>query len=79
MSYAQRMLETSPSGAPLDAAALAECIEVCFDCAQVCTACADACLGEEDIQMRVLCIRVCAEACRRCESASNNVLSAIAA
>ena len=34
MSYAQRMLETSPSGAAVDAAALAECIEACFDCAQ---------------------------------------------
>ncbi len=44
MSCARRMLETNPSGAAVDAASLAECIEACFDCAQVCTAsCAEAC------------------------------------
>ncbi|MDP8973903.1 MAG: four-helix bundle copper-binding protein [Actinomycetota bacterium] len=66
MSYAQRMLETSPSGDGVDAAALAECIEACFDCAQACTACADACLGEENVQNMVRCIRLdldCAEVC----------------
>jgi len=127
------MLEINPSGVPVDAAALVECIEACFDCAQACTACADACLGEQDIQMMVRCIRldldcaeecdvtgrvlsrqtafepemaravleacvracrvcgdeceqhvehmehcqVCAEACRRCETACNNLLSAV--
>jgi hypothetical protein len=74
MSYARRMLETNPSGAAVDAAALAECIEACFDCAQACTACADACLGEQNTQMMVLCVRLdldCAEVC----AATGKVLS----
>lgn len=109
MIHAQRMIETNP--VPLDAGALAECIEACFGCAQACAAYADACLGEEDIQMLARCIRLdldcadvcnatgkilsrqvafepemvgatlwaCAEACRRCESACNNVLSGMEA
>ena len=66
MTYAQRMIETSPSPAPADTAALVECIEACFDCAQACPACADACLGEEDVQMLTRCIRLdldCADVC----------------
>ena len=66
MSYARKMLETNPSGAIVDAAALAECIEACFDLAQACTASADACLGEDDPKAMARCIRVnvhCAEAC----------------
>ncbi len=66
MTYAQRMIETNPSGAAVDASTLVECIEACFDCAQACTACADACLGEEDIQMLARCIRLdldCADVC----------------
>ena len=66
MSYAQKMLETNPSGAAVDAAALAECIEACFDCAQACTACADACLGEDDPKAMARCTRLdldCAEVC----------------
>ncbi len=109
MIHAQRMIETNP--VPLEAGALAECIEACFGCAQACAAYADACLGEEDIQMLARCIRLdldcadvcnatgkilsrrvafepemvgatlraCAEACRRCESACNNVLSGMEA
>jgi hypothetical protein len=59
MSYAQRMIETNPSGPAVeDTAALVECIEACFDCAQACSACADACIGEGDIQMLTRCIRL---------------------
>jgi hypothetical protein len=42
----KRMLQTHPSGAAVDADALAEVIDSCLECVQVCTACADACLGE---------------------------------
>ena len=66
MSYAQKMIQTNPSGAAVDAATLVECIEACFDCAQACTACADACLGEEDPKAMARCIRLdldCAEVC----------------
>jgi hypothetical protein len=66
MTQAQRMVETNPSGTVVDAGALVECIEACFDCAQTCTACADACLGEQDIQGLARCIRLdldCADIC----------------
>lgn len=135
MTNTRRMIQTNPSSALVDAAALVECIEACFECAQTCTACADACLGEKDVNPLIECIRddldcaniciatgnvlsrqtqpsqadvreilqacaasckqcgdtceehaehhehclVCMEACRRCESACNNVLSAMAA
>ncbi len=39
MTHAHRMVETNPSGPAVDAGALVECIEACFDCAQACTAC----------------------------------------
>lgn len=66
MTYSQRMIETNPNPAPVDAASLTGCIEACFDCAQASSACADACLGEEDIQMLARCIRLdldCADMC----------------
>lgn len=69
MSYARRMLETSPNNPPVDEAALAvlvECIEAVFDCAQACTACADACLAEDNVKELIRCIRLnqhCADVC----------------
>ncbi len=66
MTHAQRMIETNPNPAPVDAVTLAECIEACFDCAQTCTACADACLGEEMVAELRRCIRLdldCADVC----------------
>lgn len=67
MTHAQQMLQTHPRQSQVDATALAECIEACFDCAQACTACADACLGEEGhLQHLVRCIRLtldCADVC----------------
>ena len=66
MSHATAMLEAHPRKAQIDATALQECIDACFDCAQSCTACADACLGEQDLQMLVRCIRLnldCADVC----------------
>jgi hypothetical protein len=52
------MIDTHPRKSGMDAAALAECIQACFDCAQTCTACADACLGEEKVHHLVRCIRL---------------------
>ena len=43
MTHAQRMIETNPRGAAVDAQTLVECIEACFDCAQSCLDCADVC------------------------------------
>ena len=66
MTHVQEMVRTHPRKAQIDLAALAECIEACFDCAQSCTACADACLAEQDLQMLARCIRLnldCADVC----------------
>ena len=78
MTHARRMLETNPSGAAVDAAALVECIEACFDCAQACTACADACLGEDDPKSLVRCIRLNLDCTDICE-ATGKILSRQAA
>lgn len=66
MSFASQMIQTNPNKTTMDAAALARCIQACYDCAQACTACADACLGEGDTQMLTQCIRLdldCADIC----------------
>jgi hypothetical protein len=66
MTRAQRMIETNPSGTPVDAGVLSEAIDSCFECAQTCTACADACLGEDDPKSLTRCIRLdldCADIC----------------
>lgn len=66
MTYAERMIQTSPKQSSVDAAALADCIKACFDCAQACTACADACLGEQNPAMLARCIGLnvqCADIC----------------
>ena len=49
MTHAREMLNAHPDTAAIDADALIECIEVCFDCSQSCSACADSCLGEKMI------------------------------
>jgi hypothetical protein len=59
MTHAKEMLDTYPGTAAMDAAALVECIEACFDCAQSCSACADACLGEEEVSHMRRCITMC--------------------
>ncbi len=59
MTHAREMLDTHPSSAAMDTAALVECIDACFDCAQSCSACADACLGEEMVGHMRRCISTC--------------------
>lgn len=56
MSHAHDMLMAHPTKLEIDPAALAECIDACFDCAQTCMACADACLAEEDVRPLLRCI-----------------------
>jgi hypothetical protein len=69
MSYAQRMIQTSPNGPAVEETpALVECIEACFDCAQACSACADACLSEGETQMLARCIRLDLDWANVCES-----------
>lgn len=66
MSYALRMIETSPAKTGWDPKDLAEAIEALGACAQACTACADACLGEESARDLRRCITVdlnCADVC----------------
>ena len=60
------MLDTHPSGAPVDRSALAAAIDATLACSQTCTACADACLAEPDVAAMALCIRDdldCADVC----------------
>src|SRR4051812_29399701 len=61
------MLRTYPADlGDVDRAALARCIEECFDCAQTCTACADACLSEATVADLIKCVRTnldCADIC----------------
>ena len=59
MTHAREILDTHPSTAGMDTAALVECIEACFDCAQSCSACADACLGEVEVSHLRRCITMC--------------------
>lgn len=43
-----------------------DCIEACVACLVECEMCSDACLGEPDVKMMVLCIRLdrdCADTC----------------
>jgi hypothetical protein len=66
MNHIRQMLDTHPQASQIDRAALAECVEACYDCAQSCTACADACLGESRVEDLVRCIRLnldCFDAC----------------
>jgi hypothetical protein len=67
MGYVTAMLDTYPADlGGVDRAALARCIEACFDCAQSCTACADACLSEQQVADLVKCVRSnldCADIC----------------
>lgn len=63
-----RMLQTHPNPAHVfDQAALAACIDACFECENVCSSCADACLGEQEhLRHLVHCIRLnldCADVC----------------
>jgi hypothetical protein len=63
---AQQIIATHPDVRGEVNAALARCIEACFDCAQVCTSCADACLAEPVVAELVQCIRLdmdCADVC----------------
>jgi uncharacterized membrane protein len=59
MSYARRMLDTSPSPVTVDASVLAGVIDALSDCAQACVADTDNDLGEPNVAEMVTCIRLC--------------------
>src|SRR3954447_16114367 len=67
MTHVAAMLDTYPADlGDVDRAALARCIDECFDCAQTCTACADACLSEATVAELTKCVRTnldCADVC----------------
>jgi len=75
MSTTTDMLRTYPKDlGSIDQAALAACIDACFECAQTCTACADACLSEDSVADLTTCIRTnldCADIC----AATGTILS----
>ena len=67
MSAITDMLRTSPKDlSGIDQAALATCIDACFECTTICTSCADACLAEYMVADLTTCIRTnldCADIC----------------
>ena len=66
MSYARQLLDTYPTGFPVDDDLLAATIDALSDCAQACTADVDADLSEQDLTDMVLCIRLCLECADIC-------------
>jgi hypothetical protein len=66
MTYAAPIDQASPSKPPVEASALVEAIQACFDCAQACTADADADLGERQVQAMIRCIRLCLDCADVC-------------
>jgi hypothetical protein len=74
VTHAKQILETHPTGSPIDAEVLVECIEACFDCAQSCTADADADLAENEVATMIRCIRLCLDCTDVC-TATGNILS----
>src|SRR5258706_4854831 len=67
MTHATAMLDSYPADlGDVDRAALARCIDECFDCAETSTACADACLSEATVAELTKTIRTnldCADVC----------------
>jgi uncharacterized membrane protein len=59
MSYARKMLDTSPSPVTVDESLLAGVIDALSDCAQACVADADDDLSEHNVTEMVTCIRLC--------------------
>jgi hypothetical protein len=74
MTYAAPIDRANPSKPAVDANALVQCIQACFDCAQACTADADADLGEQQVQAMTHCIRLCLDCADVCQ-ATGRVLS----
>jgi hypothetical protein len=66
MSDTQEILDTVPTGIPLDTADVAAAIDACLRCIQTCTTCANADLAEDDFdelrQCAALCVN-CADVC----------------
>jgi hypothetical protein len=59
MTDTREMLDASPTGVPLDAAAVAAAIDACLTCLQTCTSCADEDLAEEDVDELRACVALC--------------------
>ena len=74
MTYAAPLIQNNPSKPSLDASALTECIQACFDCAQACTADADANLAERHLQAMLRCTRLCLDCADMC-LATGRILS----
>jgi Na+-translocating ferredoxin:NAD+ oxidoreductase RNF subunit RnfB len=66
MTRAREVLNAHPGTAAIDADALIECIEACFDCSQACSACADAGLGEEMVSHMRRCMTMCLNCSDQC-------------
>jgi uncharacterized membrane protein len=70
MSYARKMLDTSPSPVTVDASVLAGVIDAISDCAQACVADTDNDLGEHNVTEMVTCIRLCLNCADVCTAAA---------
>ena len=68
MTYAARLVQANPNRPYVDANALAECIQACYDCAQACIADADADLGEQQGPEMLRCIRLCLDCAEVCDA-----------
>ncbi|HTP18581.1 MAG TPA: hypothetical protein VMJ65_03185 [Solirubrobacteraceae bacterium] len=62
MADTQEILETVPTGVPVNTTDLAAAIDACLRCVQSCTTCANADLFEDDVAD----LRVCATLCMNC-------------
>jgi hypothetical protein len=74
MTYAASLVQVNPSKPSVDANALVECIQACFDCTQACTADADADLAEPQVQTMIRCMRLCLDCADQCV-ATGRILS----
>src|SRR5215470_18666500 len=66
MSYARKMLDTSPSPVTIDPSLLAGVIDALSDCAQACVADTDNDLSEQNVTEMVTCIRLCLDCADVC-------------
>jgi hypothetical protein len=74
MREIEKMMATNPARPPVDARAIAECIEACLIAQLACASCTDACLGEKHIDQLRRCVRATLD-CSDVASATMRMLS----
>jgi hypothetical protein len=68
MTHAREMLDTHPGTTAMDADALIECIEACFDCSDMCATTGRIVSRQTEFEpaMARATLQACAEACSLC-------------